>query len=65
MVAITNVEALVLTQQFIQSLTRTMPATVIQILLNLSVILCDRLNLCTEQLVATRTDAKTGDGTGH
>lgn len=51
--AITNLEVLVLTQQFIQSLTRTMPATVIQILLNLSVILCDRLNLCTEQLIAS------------
>jgi CRP-like cAMP-binding protein len=61
-VAITNLEVLVLSQQFIQSLTRTMPATVIQVLLNLSVILCDRLNSCTEQLLASRA-ARSADGT--
>lgn len=52
--ALTDLEVLVLSQQFIQGLTKTMPATVIQILLNLSVILCDRLNFCTEQLLTYR-----------
>ncbi|MGZ3182237.1 MAG: cyclic nucleotide-binding domain-containing protein [Telluria sp.] len=54
-VAIDDVEVLVLTQQFIKDLTRTMPATVIQVLLNLSVILADRLRDTNEQLLAARS----------
>lgn len=51
-VAITDMEVLVLSQQFFQKLMKTMPEIVVQVLLNLSVVLCDRLNLCTEQLLA-------------
>lgn len=51
-VAITTLEVLVLSQQFLRKLMKHMPETAIQVLFNLSVVLCDRLNLCTEQLLA-------------
>jgi predicted GNAT family N-acyltransferase len=53
-VAITDMQVLVLSQRLFQKLMKSMPDTVIQILLNLSVVLCDRLNLSNEQLLAYR-----------
>lgn len=51
-VAITNLDVLVLSQHFLKKLMKHMPETMIQVLFNLSLVLCDRLNLCTEQLLA-------------
>lgn len=56
-VAITDMQVLVLSQRLFQKLMKSMPDTVIQILLNLSVVLCDRLNLSNEQLLAYRAGA--------
>jgi CRP-like cAMP-binding protein len=51
-VAITSLDVLVLSQHFLKKLMKHMPETMIQVLFNLSLVLCDRLNLCTEQLLA-------------
>lgn len=60
-VAITEMEILVLSQRSLHKLMKTIPETIIQVLLNLSVTLCERLILSNDQLLAYRAnDIDTG-----
>ena len=55
-VAITEMEVLVLSQRSLHSLMKTIPEIIVQVLLNLSVTLCERLILSNEQLLAYRSN---------
>lgn len=54
-VALSDIEVLVLTQTFVRKAMTVMPETASKILLNLSLILCERLRLNTESLISQRS----------
>lgn len=51
-VAIADMEVLVLSQHFLKKLMKTLPETAMQVLFNLSLVLCSRLNQSNDQLLA-------------
>ncbi len=61
-VALTDLEVLILTQEFFRKVMESMPEITIRVLFNLSVVLCSRLKLTTESLVARTDEAVDADG---
>lgn len=57
-IAATELRVLVLTQRFLKRVMHTLPETVIQVLFNLSVTLCDRLDLSTERWLSSVSQAE-------
>lgn len=66
-VALTDIEILVVTQSTLKKMTKTMPQAACQVLFNLSVILCERLSHSTETLTieAEPTDVVDVGGNGE
>ena len=58
-VATSDLEVLVLTQGFCRKAMHTMPEVTVKVLLNLSLILCERLRTSTENLLGAGADATT------
>lgn len=59
-VAMTDLEVMAINQRFLHKITKTTPTTANQVLFNLTLVLCERLQMTTSRLAA----AQAGDGPG-
>jgi len=59
-VAMTDLEVMVINQRFLHKITKTAPTTANQVLFNLTLVLCERLRMTTSRLAA----AQEGEGPG-
>ncbi|MBU0514295.1 MAG: cyclic nucleotide-binding domain-containing protein [Proteobacteria bacterium] len=59
-VAMTDLEVMVINQQFLHKITKTTPTTANQVLFNLNLVLCERLRMTTSRLAAAQEEAGPG-----